>query len=257
MNTAWAQGVLLLLAAVVSGCISTTSGGSFSEPSPQKALEYRVSLARSYIGEGNWDDAKRNLRIARDINPNAAEVHEAFALVYQSTGELELAEESFKATLRSDRGLSRARNNYAAFLFQQGRYKEAVDQLDIVVRDSLYEARPQAYINLGLARLQLNDRRGAEDAFRRALSMRPGESLPLLELAELMYQQDAYSQATSYYQEYRSSVRQQTSRGLWLGIRLARATEDRNAEASYSLALRNLYPQSAEYAAYQKLNAND
>jgi len=252
---AWRYLTVLVLAGLATGCISTTTGNR-AEAAPDRGLEQRVTLARSYIGEGNWDDAKRNLRIARDIDPNAAQVHEAFALVYQSTGELELAEESFKATLRADRNLSRARNNYAAFLYQQGRYREAVEQLEIVVRDSLYEARPQAYINLGLARLQINDYTKAEDAFRRSLSMRPQEPLALLELADVMQQRGADEQAMRFYTEYRAAVTQQSARGLWLGVRLARALGDRNAEASYVLALRNLYPDSNEHAAYQRMMAN-
>ena len=40
--------------------------------------------------------------------------------------------------------------------------------------------------------------------------------------------------------------------GLLLGIQLAKVNGDSNAEASYSMALRNLYPQSAEYQSYQR-----
>ena len=62
-----------------------------------------MALARQYIGEGNWEDAKRNLQLAYEIDPNNAEVHEAFALVYQSTGEYEMAEEHFKTAIRLDK----------------------------------------------------------------------------------------------------------------------------------------------------------
>ena len=106
----------LLLAVVASGCISTTESVFTEEASPEKALERRVELARNYIGEGNWESAKRNLQLAYDIDPNNAEVHEAFALVYQSTGEYELAEENFKQAIKLDRNFSRARNKFVAFL---------------------------------------------------------------------------------------------------------------------------------------------
>jgi len=247
----------LLLAVVASGCISTTESVFTEEASPEKALERRVELARNYIGEGNWESAKRNLQLAYDIDPNNAEVHEAFALVYQSTGEYELAEENFKQAIKLDRNFSRARNNYAAFLFGQERYPEAEVQLNFVVKDTLYSARPSAFVNLGLCRQKLFNPQGAEEAFVRALSMDRTNRIALLEVATIRFDAGDYVNAGKYYDTYKTVARQQSSRGLWLGIRLAQATGDRNAEGSYGLALSNRYPNSAEYEAYQRTKQSD
>jgi type IV pilus assembly protein PilF len=179
-------------------------------------------------------------------------VHEAFALVYQSTGEFELAEESFETAIRLDKNFSRARNNYAALLYSQGRYEDAEKQLEIVVADTLYKGRPRAFVNLGLCRAQNFDPVGAEEAFRRALTMDRTNSIALLELAHLRYDAGDYTTAARYYGTYRTVVKQQSARGLWLGIRLARQAGDRNAEGSYALALANLYPESAEYQSYKR-----
>ena len=236
----------------LAGCVTSTTGGFSDSASPEKALERRVELARNYIGEGNWRDAKRNLSLAAAIDPDNAEVHEAFALVYQSTGEYELAEESFKKAISIQSGFSRARNNYAVFLFSQSRYEDAEVQLEYVVQDTLYTSRPQAYINLGLCRLQLFDPPGAEQAFVRALSMDNSNTIALLETAMLRFDAEDYSSAMRYYNRYRKLVRQQSPRGLWLGVRLAKESGDQNALSSYSMALGSLYPQSAEYEAYKR-----
>jgi type IV pilus assembly protein PilF len=246
-NVALAVAVLV---AVLSGCVSTTTGGFTATASPEEALEKRVQLARQYIGERNWDDAKRNLQMAQKIDANNADVHEAFALVYQSTGEHELALENFKRAIRLDRKCSRCRNNYAAYLYSRGDYAEAVEQLEEVVDDTLYPARSRAFINLGLARLKIDDAPGAEEAFERALAMERLNSIALLELAQLRFDAADWSGANKYYDTYKLAVRQQSARALWLGVRLARQSGDRDAEASYGLALRNLYPQSEEYRAY-------
>ena len=243
---------MVAVALSLSACISTTDSVFTDKADPDKALEYRVELARKYIGEGDWENAKRNLGLATEIDPNNAEVHEAFALVYQSTGEFELAEDSYQTAIRLDKNFSRARNNYAAFLYSQGRYKEAEKQLELVVKDTLYKGRPRAFVNLGLARVQNFDPQGAEEAFRRALTMDRTNSIALLELAQLRYDAGDYETASRYYGTYRTVVRQQSARGLWLGIRLARQQGDRNAESSYALALTNLYPQSPEFEAYQR-----
>ena len=244
--------VTLAVTVVLSACITTTDSVFTEKADPAKALERRVELARKYIGEGNWDDAKRNLKLAYEMDPNNAEVHEAFALVYQSTGEFELAEQSYKTAIRLDKNFSRARNNYATFLYSQQRYDEAASQLEYVVQDSLYKARPRAFVNLGLCRLQLFDSQGAEEAFRRALTMDRTNAIALLELAQLRFDAGDFRSAQSYYDTYRTVVRQQSARGLWLGIRIARENDDRDAEGSYALALANLYPKSVEYDAYKR-----
>ena len=117
-----------LLAAVIClmvGCVTEYSGGTQMSSDPDATLDKRVALARQYIGVGDWENAKRNLELAQEVDPNNAEVFEAFALVYQSTGEFEMAENQFRAALEAEPNLSRARNNYAAFLYSQGRYTEA------------------------------------------------------------------------------------------------------------------------------------
>jgi len=248
---------MALLAGLSGGCVTTTETVFTEKASPEKALERRVELARTYIGEGNWADAKRNLKLAYEIDPKNAGVHEAFALVYQSTGEYELAEENFKKAISLDGKFSRARNNYAAFLFSRERYEEAEAQLEYVTRDSLYAGRPMAFVNLGLCRQQLFNPEGAEEAFQRALAMDRTNRIALLEIAVIRFDVGDYNIATRYYNTYRTVVRQQSARGLWLGIRLARATGDRDAEGSYALALSNRYPDSAEYRAFQRTQKSD
>tara|TARA_B110000503_G_scaffold25349_1_gene40059 strand:- start:25415 stop:26209 length:795 start_codon:yes stop_codon:yes gene_type:complete len=252
MTKALSPFFLALVCAWLGGCVTTTEGGFTEDASPTKALEKRVSLARQYIGEGNWEAAKRNLQLADQINPNNPEVYEAFALVYQSTGEYELAEENFKKAISIDKNFSRCRNNYAAFLYSQQRYQEAEEQLDYVIKDTLYSGRPNAFVNLGLCRLKLFDTQGAEEAFVRALAMDRTNQIALLELTRIRYEAQDYPTANKYYDTYRSVVRKQSAAGLLLGIQLAKADGDRNSEGSYAMALRNLYPKSAEYQAYKR-----
>ena len=244
--------MLVCLLSLVPACV-TQQGQVFTEQaSPEAALTRRVQLARSYIGEQNWEDAKRNLKLAADIDPDAPEVNEAFALVYQSTGEYELAEQHFLRALDQEPGFSRARNNYAAFLYQQQRFEDAEKQLEIVIQDTLYESRPRAFLNLGLCRLRLENDSGARDAFQRALKMDRANTLALIELAHIEFRAEDWALAQRYFDYYKSIVKRQPPRALWLGIRLADKLDDPNAVASYGLALRNMYPDSVEFQAYEK-----
>ena len=239
----------LLIIALLAGCVVETSGPEPAAIDPEQALEQRVSLARQYIGTGDWENAKRNLELAAAIDADNANVLEAFALVYQSTGEFELAEYNFKEALDAGAG-SRALNNYAAFLYARGRYLEAAEAFREVTTDTLYSGRPRAFVNLGLAALQTQQLEEAKSAFSRALSMEPRNSTALLELTQIEVTKGDVAAASGYYDRYRVGTRRQTARALILGVEIARLNGDANMEASNMLALRNLYADTPIYKAW-------
>jgi type IV pilus assembly protein PilF len=239
----------LLIIALLAGCVAETSGPEPAAIDPEQALEQRVSLARQYIGTGDWENAKRNLELAAAIDADNANVLEAFALVYQSTGEFELAEYNFKEALDAGAG-SRALNNYAAFLYARGRYLEAAEAFREVTTDTLYSGRPRAFVNLGLAALQTQQLEEAKSAFSRALSMEPRNSTALLELTQIEVTEGDVAAASGYYDRYRVGTRRQTARALILGVEIARLNGDANMEASNMLALRNLYAETPIYKAW-------
>lgn len=248
--------MLCLAGGALTGCVTTETGAFTEKKDPQKAVEYSVQAARTYIARQEWDNAKRHLRNALAIDDNDGEVHEALGLVFQSTGEFELADQHFQRAVALDGSLSRVRNNYAAFLYQQERYPEAERQLERVVEDTLYENRPAAYVNLGLVRMKLKKYESARNAFERARRMDSRNAVTLFQLAEAHYQLGDFSKAQQFYADYRQLVPRQTAGTLWLGIRLADKSGDRNAVASYALALRNLYPRSDEYLEYLSVYGN-
>ena len=49
-------------------CVTTETGGFEDKKDPQKAVEFSVQAARSYIQEGNWEAAKRHLKNALEID---------------------------------------------------------------------------------------------------------------------------------------------------------------------------------------------
>ena len=207
-----ALSVLLIL---MAGCVTEYSGGTQMSSDPDAALDKRVALARQYIGVGDWENAKRNLELAQEVDPNNAEVFEAFALVYQSTGEFEMAENQFRAALKAEPTLSRARNNCAAFLYSQGRYIEAEREFYRVTEDTLYSGRPMVFVNLGLCRLQLEDDAGAEAAFTRALSMDRRNPVALLEMGFLRLEAGDTNEAARYHGTYRTVSPQQFPGGCY------------------------------------------
>ncbi len=232
----------------LTACVTTESGIFSVNKSEEKALESRVQIALRYLSdEKDTDMAIKHLKMALEIDSKSPRVHEVLGIAFQQAGELELAEQHFQKALKYDPNYSRGRNNYAAFLYAQGQYADAKKQLERVVKDVYYENRAAAFSNLGLNYLKLGDIEQAKQAFVRGLSMDTSQTLPKLELADICYQQGDYASAQSYFDLYKSGVSQASPRSLLLGIQIATQFEDKDAIASYSMVLKNLYPKSKEF----------
>jgi type IV pilus assembly protein PilF len=242
---------VIVAAFFLTACITVEEGPAGADD--KKALEYSTQLARSYIRDGKWEAAQRNLRVAQKIDPNNADVNEGLAMVYAHTGEVALADSSYVRAVSEakDEDKSRIRFNYASYLYDQGSYKKALDQLSIVTDDVLYENRANAFLSQGICYIQLKDYPNAQLALDRAYQFNQTNVTLLYQLARINFLQNEYPKAQQFYDQYRKLVKTQTAASLMLGIQLAEKFGDTNAIASYGLVLKNLYPKSQEYLDYR------
>jgi type IV pilus assembly protein PilF len=100
--------------------------------------------------------------------------------------------------------------------------------------------------------LQLGEKKEAEAAFTRALSMDRRNSVALLEMGFLRLEAGDTGEAARYHSDYRVTAPTQSPRGLLLGLEIARAAGDTDTLSSYELALRSLYPDSSEYRLWEE-----
>lgn len=241
--------LVFCMLSLLGGCVTENGAQPKVEPD-EKRVKAHLDLARGYLEQRDLSSARRPLEAALEIEPTNAEANVLLAMVYQVQGETELAESSFKRAIRYAPSDSMARNNYGTFLYAEGRLEEARKQLELAVRDPSYPARPQAYENLGLTELKLGLTDAAEQSFQRALMLNARQSRSMLELAELYFAKGVYPTSKQYFDGFMRESRH-NARSLWLGIRLGRVFDDKNATASYALALKNLYPGSDEYRMYE------
>lgn len=238
----------LLLVAALSGCVSSGQPGQVDQ---DQILENRVQLALGYMGSGDRESARHHLAKAAEISPRAPSVLHAYALLYQSEGELDVADSHYRRAIAAERGFSQARLNYGVFLYGQQRFDDAYQQFAAVTEDLDYQLRALAFSHLGLTAIHLGRTEQAESAFRRAIQLDPGFARPYLELAQLDFDGGDYVRSKQWLDQY-NRLTQASSASLWLGVRLASAFDDRDAVASNALALRNLFPYSEEALAYQE-----
>ena len=242
--------LFVLLASMLAGCVTTGKPDPLSTTKGrEEARDAYIQLGIGYLQNGNTEQAKVPLRQALELDSSSADAHAALALVYQTEMEPKLAEDEYRKAL-SSRSEARIWNNYGGFLFEQGRYDEAVKAFEKAADDSLYPGRSRVFENLGLVSLKLNQRDQAKQYFEKALRLNRRQPSALLEMSQLSYDERQYVPARDYYNDYLKQG-QQNAKSLLLGVRLAKVFDDKDTAASYGLQLKRLYPASPEYQAYQ------
>ena len=234
---------------MLTSCVTTETGGT-QPASTKERLQAQLDLARGYLEKGDVANARRPLQQALKIDPASAEAHVLMASVYLADGDKHLAEQEYKDALRNDPKNPMAHNNYGTFLFAEGRFKDARNQLLQAANDPKYARRAQAYENLGLTELRLDNPKDAEQAFQRALMLNSGLPRCYLELANIYFAAGNFPACKEFFDKY-NAMSKPSPRSLWLGVRLSRVLNDENQLASYALALKNLFPDSEEYRQYE------
>ncbi|MDT8397815.1 MAG: type IV pilus biogenesis/stability protein PilW [Pseudomonadales bacterium] len=241
---------------LLTACVTTSTGGFNADVSEERALQDYLRLSAGYLEQGDLVNAKRHLNNAIAIDANNSEAFGIWGLVYAREGEATLAEQNFRRALRLDAGNSQARNNFAAFLFASRRFQDAYEQLAIVVQDTAYAARPQAFENMGLSALRLERRDDAENAFNRALQLNGNLPRSSLELTDINLQKENVVQARAYYQNF-LTVSQYlnvapSARSLWIGIQLYKALGNERLLQEYGETLEARFADSQEVKLYRQ-----
>ncbi|MGS2716752.1 type IV pilus biogenesis/stability protein PilW [Eionea flava] len=246
---------LLIISLTMVACVTTTTGNA-PPPNPEKAYNAHLNLGLTYLQKDNREASRRHLERALSLKPKSPAAHNGLGMLYQLTGETELAEKSFTRALKEDPNFSRGNVSYGRFLFEEGRYQEAYNYFEKATQDVSFEQRALALAYLGQTALKLNKKVKAKALFEQSTNIDNRLSLPLIELAEIYFNEQDYANAKQSLDDY-MEIAGRTAKSLWLGIRIERIFGNKDREASYALALRNLHPYSQEYLEYKKaLNNN-
>lgn len=219
-------------------------------PHRQEVAEANLNVAVEYLRRGNYEGALDRLNRARVAEPRNAFVYSVFGLVYQRLGDTDQAEQNFRRSLELDKTSPENLNNYGQFLCQQGRADKAEKLFLKAARDPLYRTPEIALTNAGLCARRNNDVAKATGYFNEALAANPEAGAALLALSDIEFGNENFVEAHKLLARY-LKVASHNPRSLWLGIRIADKLGDKDTKASYSLLLRNKYPDSVE-AGYLK-----
>ncbi|MCP3867153.1 MAG: type IV pilus biogenesis/stability protein PilW [Gammaproteobacteria bacterium] len=251
--TSLVSAVLLVL--LISGCATNSTRtnqrdgtgdlGDENSLNNQGAGTIYVRLAIEYFRNGQVEIALKQAKKALDVEPDSVQARTVIARIYEQLGEVQQAEQQYKEGIRLQPLDPYIRNAYGALLCGQRRYGEAVVQFEKALENPLYTTPEVALTNAGVCELGRNNLDQAESYLRLALQRNPRYAVALSQMSLISYQNGDFLAARAYLTRY-LDVAGHTPGTLWLGIRIERELQDKDAVASYSMILRNQFPDSRE-----------
>ena len=215
------------------------------QASAAERARMHTELAGGYYERAQMDIAIEELNLAVATDPGYAPAYNVYGLVYAVLGDDRKAVQNFERALALAPNDSEIHHNWGWYLCEHKREREALEQFEIAVRNSLYRTPEIALVNAGRCAQTIGEIRVAESYFRRALGAQPGNALASYGVALIAYKEARYEEARRWMR----AVMQTTTpppEAIYLGVCIERKLGDRQAELSYTSQLRNRFPDSTE-----------
>jgi len=226
-------------------------GGSVKQKEEAKrdkeAAVINAQLAAGYIRRGDLEVAEKKLLKSIEFDEYYVPAYTTMAVLKTMIGDTVEAENYYLDALDIDPRNPELRNNYGTFLCNTGRIEEALEQLNVALRNQFYTTPEAAHANIGYCILQSKkpDYKLAEKHLRSALKKNPNLQSALLAMGELGVQSKKHLMARAYMQRYHA-VTKPTAHSLWLQIQAERALGDKAYFVKLSQELIKNFPESPE-----------
>jgi type IV pilus assembly protein PilF len=203
-----------------------------------------MNLGVEYMRQGDYENALVKLNRSLRAKPDFAPSYGVLGLLYQKLGNNIEAEKSFKKAITLDPSDSSTFNNYGLFLCSNDRLDEAEGAFINAANNPFYDSPEIALTNAGICIFDTKPELGLE-YFKQALNKNPNYPYALIEIADIHYVNNEYDEAFQYFDRYENAA-SHTPKSLWLGIRICEELGYEDNVSSYTLLLRNKFPDSEE-----------
>jgi type IV pilus assembly protein PilF len=257
----WILWSCLIGSAVVAlpGCASSMAGASLNsdrvtesdESDVHKRARLRLELAVAYFDKGQTTDALDHLKQSISADPTLFEAYNLRGLIYMRLNDIPLAEESFRRALSINPQAATVQHNYGWLLCQQSRYPESTQLFNSALANPAYGERAKTWMAQGLCQMRSDQAKEAESSFLRSYELDAGNPITAYNLSQLLYQRGDFVRAQFYVRRLNNSELA-NAESLWLGIKVERRMENRDAMAQLSAQLKKRYPQSRENLALDR-----
>jgi type IV pilus assembly protein PilF len=255
---AWAAGLAALLS--LGGCATQQTASSSTldsvmtpsqESDERRRARIRLELAVGYFEEGKVEIALDELKQVLTIDPSYSDAYVLRGLIYMRAGDPRQSEDSFRRALALNPRDANAHHNIGWLQCQQGRYDESFRSFEQAMASPLYAEKAKSLMALGLCQARAGRNAEAERSLARSYELDAGNPVTGYNLARLLYLRGDYERARFYIRRLNNSELA-NSESLWLGMRVERRLNDRDAVQQLGEQLRKRFPQSKERAAYDR-----
>lgn len=248
--------LMAALALSLSGCQTTTTVNgkpvATTEPTPRptesetrRRADIRLQLAASYYQQRQYAVAVDEVRQALSLNPNLTGAYGLLGLIYMELDDRVQAEANFQRALRMEPDNPELNNNYGWYLCRTGREKAAMEYFQRAADNKLYATPALPLQNAGVCMMQVRDYKSAEVYLRQSFERDATSAVVKFQLARLYLATRQLDRANFYFSLIERDI-EPTAETLWLGLRIARAQGDVQAERAYAEQLRRRFPNSNE-----------
>jgi type IV pilus assembly protein PilF len=226
------------------------------ETNARKRARLRIELAIGYYEQGQTTVALDEIKQALAVDPTFADAYNLRGLVYMRLDDPTSAEDSFRRAIAIDPREPNVLHNYGWLLCQQKRYADASQQFSAALAVPTYADRAKTLMTQGVCQLQAGQKAEAERSLRQAYEIDAANPVIGFNLASLLAQREDWSRAQFYIRRVNNSP-SANAETLWLGIKIERQLNNREAIAQLVGQLQRRFPQSREAMAYERGNFND
>jgi type IV pilus assembly protein PilF len=211
----------------------------------QSAADVHTRLAQHYIEIGKMEGALEKVKLAVNDDPTYVPAQTVMAYIYERINDMPNAEIHYRRAqeLQPDKG--ETNNNLGQFLCRDGKVPEALPYFAKAVADPFYQTPDMALTNQAGCQLQINDRVDAEASLREALRRNPSNAVALLQLANLLYLNQRYLDASAFMQRL-DALGQANADSLKLGYEIESHLGHTDAAQNYSKRLLSQFPDSEQ-----------
>ncbi len=226
------------------------------ETNARKRAKLRVELAIGYFQQGQTTVALDEIKQALAADPTFADAYNLRGLVYMRLDDAAGAEDSFRRAIALDPRDPNVLHNYGWLLCQQNRYADAQQQFTTALSIPTYTERPKTLMTQGLCQIRAGQRADAERSLTQAYELDASNPVVAYNLASLLAQRGEWSRAQFYIRRVNNSPAA-SAETLWLGIKIERQLNNREASTQLGGQLQRRFPESREASAYERGNFND
>lgn len=223
----------------------------------ERRARVRLELASAYFSRGQLETALDEVKLSIVAKPDLADAYNLRALIYAAMGEDRLAEDSFARALQLNPRDGATLHNQAWFFCQRDRFAEAQAQFGLLLAMPQYRDTARTLLAQGVCYGRNRQWPEAEAALMRAYELAPSNPSAGINLAEVLYQRQAYDRASFYIGRVNAVPDAANAQTLWLAARIERKLGHDAEVKVLGDRLRERFAQSPEALLFERGRFDD